>query len=163
MTNTPVIEPPKVSVFQWIHVHWANIVWISVLVLFLANIAYLLWPTPPSTALIRALPASSVASQTDFATGSDADILAGLNEIQASTPSKTRARAHSTGKVLKKVNLNTASYGDLQHLPNVGPAMARKILAYRKQIGKFSSVEQLLEVPGIGPKKLAKMKPYCLL
>ncbi len=58
------------------------------------------------------------------------------------------------------VNINTASADELQRLPGIGPAMAARILTYRKEIGRFTSVEQLLDVSGIGEKKLAQMKPF---
>lgn len=58
------------------------------------------------------------------------------------------------------INLNTAGEVDLQRLPGVGPAMAQRILAFRKEIGGFKSCEQLLDVKGIGDKKFAKMQPF---
>jgi competence protein ComEA len=57
------------------------------------------------------------------------------------------------------VNINTASEAELDRLPGVGPVTARKIIEYRNQVGGFKSVEQLMEVKGIGPKKLEKMRP----
>lgn len=64
-----------------------------------------------------------------------------------------------TGPVL----VNTASVAQLQTLPGIGPKIAQAIIAYRASHGHFSSVESLLAVDGIGPKKLAKMKPYLRL
>jgi competence protein ComEA len=58
------------------------------------------------------------------------------------------------------VNINTASITELDRLPGVGPATAQKIIDYRNQIGRFSSIDQLLEVKGIGTKKLEQMRPY---
>jgi competence protein ComEA len=54
------------------------------------------------------------------------------------------------------VYLNSASRQELISLSGIGEKKADAILAYRKQIGKFTSVEQLLEVKGIGPKTLEK-------
>jgi competence protein ComEA len=56
------------------------------------------------------------------------------------------------------VNLNTATLEQLDSLPGVGPATAQAILDYRKQHGRFRSVEDLLEVGGIGPSKLEKLR-----
>jgi competence protein ComEA len=56
------------------------------------------------------------------------------------------------------VNLNTATAEQLDTLDGVGPATAAKILAYRQQHGGFSSVSQLDQIPGIGPKKLAALR-----
>lgn len=58
------------------------------------------------------------------------------------------------------VNLNTATARELQQLPGVGPATAERILAFRKEIGRFEDVEQLLEVAGVGEKKLERMRPF---
>lgn len=54
------------------------------------------------------------------------------------------------------IHLNTASRQDLTALDGIGEKKADAILAYRKQIGKFTSIEQLIEVKGIGPKTLEK-------
>ncbi|KKL81960.1 hypothetical protein LCGC14_1989540 [marine sediment metagenome] len=56
-----------------------------------------------------------------------------------------------------KINLNTATSEQLQMLDGVGPATAAAILSYREQTGKFDSVEQLVNVRGIGEKKLESM------
>ena len=58
------------------------------------------------------------------------------------------------------VNINTASAEELQRLPGIGPSMADRILAKRKEIKRFTSVEQLLDVSGIGEKKFAQIKPF---
>lgn len=56
------------------------------------------------------------------------------------------------------VNPNTADVTVLTSLPSVGPSIAEKIIAKRKQ-KPFTKAEDLLDVPGIGPKTLEKMKP----
>jgi competence protein ComEA len=57
-----------------------------------------------------------------------------------------------------KVNINTASAEELETLPGVGPAMAQKILEYRKANGPFKRVEELLNIKGIGEKSFQRMK-----
>ncbi|MDG3013266.1 helix-hairpin-helix domain-containing protein [Speluncibacter jeojiensis] len=57
-----------------------------------------------------------------------------------------------------KVDLNAAGAAELDALPGVGPATAEAILQWRKENGRFASVDQLGEVKGIGPAKLAKLK-----
>lgn len=52
------------------------------------------------------------------------------------------------------INLNTADVAALETLPRVGPALAQRIIDWRSANGSFSSVEQLLEVSGIGEKTL---------
>lgn len=58
------------------------------------------------------------------------------------------------------VNLNEADATQLEALPGVGPATAQAILDYRSQHGRFHSVDDLLNVRGIGPSKLGQIKPH---
>lgn len=59
-----------------------------------------------------------------------------------------------------KVNINTADMSELQSVPGIGPATAQKIIEYREHNGKFKSVEDILNVSGIGDKTLENMRPY---
>jgi competence protein ComEA len=61
------------------------------------------------------------------------------------------------------VNLNTATAEQLDTLPGVGPVTAQKILSWRAAHGAFSSVDELLEVDGIGEKTLADLAPLVTL
>jgi competence protein ComEA len=56
------------------------------------------------------------------------------------------------------VNLNTADADALDSLPGVGPATAAAILQHRAEVGAFTSVDQLLDVPGIGEAKLEALR-----
>lgn len=56
------------------------------------------------------------------------------------------------------INLNTATEAELDALPGVGPVTASAILAWRTSNGKFTDVEQLGEVDGIGPARLDKLR-----
>jgi competence protein ComEA len=58
-----------------------------------------------------------------------------------------------------KVNLNTATQAELELLPGIGPAMAKRILDYRAEHGKFTSVEQLDSVRGIGSRTMSRLRP----
>ena len=58
------------------------------------------------------------------------------------------------------VNLNTATSEELQQVPGIGPVNAEKILQMRKAYGPFKSVDDLLAIKGIGPKRLEKMRKY---
>ncbi|GAB3821078.1 hypothetical protein GCM10028820_28560 [Tessaracoccus terricola] len=58
-----------------------------------------------------------------------------------------------------KVNLNTATQGRLEELPGVGPVLAGEIIAWREANGGFSSVADLQEVSGIGPKTYEALEP----
>lgn len=58
------------------------------------------------------------------------------------------------------VSINTASASKLESVPGIGPAMAQRIVAYRAEHGGYSSLQELTRVPGIGKKKLNRIKVY---
>jgi competence protein ComEA len=58
------------------------------------------------------------------------------------------------------LDLNHASQPQLEELPGVGPVTAQAILAWRQQHGRFSRIEELQEVDGIGPKTYAEIAPH---
>lgn len=62
-----------------------------------------------------------------------------------------------------KVNLNTASEQELDGLTGVGPTTAAAILAWRSRHGRFTSIDQLAEVTGIGPAKLKRLRDQVTL
>jgi len=74
----------------------------------------------------------------------------------AAGPSSTAARPGKAGPA-EVINLNTATVQQLDALPGVGPVTAGSIVAWRAAHGKFSSVDQLGEVDGIGPGRLEKL------
>lgn len=61
------------------------------------------------------------------------------------------------------ISLNSATAEQLESLTGIGPAMAARILEYRSEIGSFSSIDQLTEVPGIGSKLLEKVRDQLTL
>ncbi|MDO7867211.1 ComEA family DNA-binding protein [Nocardioides jiangxiensis] len=58
------------------------------------------------------------------------------------------------------VNINTATESELEELPGVGPVTAAAIVAFRQEHGAFTSVDQLLDVSGIGEATLAQIAPH---
>ncbi len=77
---------------------------------------------------------------------------------------KEREKAVSQAKkVVFPLDLNTAGVEELQLLPGIGPVKAEAILSYRESKGGFASVEELLEVSGIGERTLGKIKEYVIV
>lgn len=64
----------------------------------------------------------------------------------------------SQEKKTNKVNINTATQTELETLPGIGPSTALKIINYRKEKGKFSKIEEIQEVSGIGENKYSQIK-----
>jgi len=58
------------------------------------------------------------------------------------------------------VNINSDDENQLKKLPRIGPAMAKRIIEYRKNNGPFKSLDELMKVKGIGKKTFSKIKPY---
>lgn len=65
----------------------------------------------------------------------------------------------SSGFLGGLIDINTADAGTLDRLPGVGPVISQAIIDYRNANGPFRSVEDLMKVKGIGPKKMEQIRP----
>lgn len=79
------------------------------------------------------------------------------------TPPDTTDEEESRQEAAEIININTATNGQLQELPGVGPVYAKRIVAWREENGAFTSKDQLLKIKGIGEKRLANIKPLITL
>jgi competence protein ComEA len=77
--------------------------------------------------------------------------------VPARAPPGARAAAGPTG-VQGPISLSSATLEQLDTLDGVGPATAQKILDVRTEKGGFASVDELADVPGIGPKRLEALR-----
>ena len=71
-----------------------------------------------------------------------------------------QAPAQASGQTASGlININTASNAELQTLPGIGPVLAEAIINFRETHGRFQSVEELINVPRIGPATLERLRP----
>lgn len=73
-------------------------------------------------------------------------------------PPKENSKHEEEYKESNKIDINRASVEQLQTLPSIGPAIAKRIIDYRLANGRFETIEQLKEVKGIGEKTFEKIK-----
>ncbi len=59
-----------------------------------------------------------------------------------------------------QIDINKATFDQLEVLPGIGPKLAQRIIKYRETHGSFKSLEELKQIKGIGEKKFEKIKPY---
>lgn len=80
--------------------------------------------------------------------------------IFSNSQSYSHSNYSSSSLKNNKININKATQTELETIPGVGPSTALKIINYREENGKFSSVEDIKNVSGIGDAKYEQMKNY---
>lgn len=85
---------------------------------------------------------------------------ANINNSASNTSSEESSSNKESAFKISVVNINTATQTELETLPGIGPSLALKIINYRKENGKFSSIEDIKNVSGIGDAKFENIKNY---
>lgn len=67
------------------------------------------------------------------------------------------------GQSIGKININLASQAELEQLPGIGPGLAKRIIDYRQSHGGFKTIEEIMAVPGIGPRLFSQIKDQIAL
>jgi comEA protein len=75
----------------------------------------------------------------------------------------TRGPSRNNATPPQRIPVNNASAAELERLPGIGPALARRIIAYRETHGNFRALQDLGHVKGIGPKTLDRLRPLVSL
>lgn len=86
-----------------------------------------------------------------------------LRESIADTIDPDSARRGTNSEESTLININSASVVELQELPGIGPAYASRIVEWRNKNGAFGSKNQLIEIRGIGKKRLEAIRPLITL
>lgn len=125
------------------------------------------WSVPPSIGQgqrggVKAVDEPVMATNANPAL-SDTTTPQGLSEqpIRGATVAGKSARAST--KQGHQLDLNRATAAELQQLPGIGPVLAKRILDHRKRHGGFASIDDLLDVKGIGRKKMARLRPLVMV
>ncbi len=83
-----------------------------------------------------------------------------LSSVQTANAAMNSAKPGKTTLPVHRINLNTASQEELDKLPGVGKGTAEQIVAYRTRHGKFTTVDELKNIKGIGERKFKTLQQF---
>lgn len=129
-----------------------------------------LYTLPPGSRLVDALTAAGGASEHgDLTSLNLAQRLIDGQRIHVPATEEKSAgeplpnKTASVDPVIFPLDLNSATPEQLDQLPGIGPTKAADIISYRQKIGGFDKIEQILEVPGIGPATFERIKEMIMV
>ncbi len=85
-------------------------------------------------------------------------LVCGTGMLQAAQKDGRKTESAAGESKAAPINLNTATAAQLQELPGIGAATARRILEYREKNGSFKKIEELMNVRGISESRFLKIK-----
>lgn len=107
---------------------------------------------------VPSLPPTSSLSTEAEANPLDSDASDGITESES-----TLSNTSTTSPFIQPINLNSATVDQLKSLPGIGETRANQIIALRTAVGQFSTLEQLLDIHGIGEKTLEAIRPMVVV
>lgn len=125
---------------------------LGMLAMTMGVVLWIGWQVPQTMQRPAETHAASFSSETAAVTTTSE-----ANPIPA--PVQQSESSHSVNRS-QRVDLNRATVAEFDQLPGVGPVLAKRMVDYRKSIGRFHAVEDLRAVKGIGKKKLEQLKPF---
>jgi competence protein ComEA len=107
------------------------------------------WPAVPEMSANRSGATQSLAAATE--------------PDRPSAPAQAASGSRRTNRPVGKVDLNQATIEQLQALPGIGETLAQRVVHRRQAAGLFRSVDDLLQVKGIGRKRLEELRPLVVV
>ena len=135
-----------------------SLVMVGVALFLLAGLCLYLGLSQPKISSGVLVETPTTAMQSGTTTGSAATV--GRSAASRTATAAQTTASGNAGTVSYPVNLNTATFEELTAIQGIGDQRAAAILAYREQIGKYTSVEQIKDIRGIGDGLYAKIAPY---
>lgn len=91
------------------------------------------------------------------------ELMSDYTEKEDASLIQKQTYASKKPEIKDKISINQATAKELELLPGIGPVLAKRIIYLRRSKGRFKKVEDLLEVKGIGSKKLKKIKEWVVI